>query len=193
MYYTVYKTTNLINGRYYIGKHKTENLQDDYLGSGKLIIQAIEKYGKENFKKEILFVFNNENEMNFKEKELVIISESTYNLCEGGQGGFSYINNNDIPKFKGKKHTEETKRKISEFRKGKPTNLGKIPWNKGRINVYSEDHLNKLRKPRSEETKRKISETLKKRGRNSEVECCPSKSEVVGSNPIVRSTSNNSK
>ena len=161
MFYTIYKITNLLNEKYYIGKHKTKNLNDGYMGSGKILLQSIEKNGIENFSKEILFIFDNEEEMNLKEKELVTISEQTYNLCEGGQGGFSYINNNDIPKFKGKKHTEETKKIISEYRKGKPTNIGNDPWNKGKKGIYTEEHLSKLRKPRSEETKRKISETLK--------------------------------
>ncbi len=46
--YTIYKITNLINNRFYIGMHRTKNINDYYLGSGKLIIQAIEKYGEEN-------------------------------------------------------------------------------------------------------------------------------------------------
>lgn len=44
--YTVYKTTNIINGKYYIGVHKTTNPNDSYLGSGKAIKEAIKKYGK---------------------------------------------------------------------------------------------------------------------------------------------------
>ena len=97
-YYTVYKTTNIINEKIYIGKHKTKDLNDGYLGSGKYIQRAIEKYGIKNFNKEILFVYDNEQEMNEKESELVteeFIKEKTnYNLCPGGKGGFGYINNN---------------------------------------------------------------------------------------------------
>lgn len=92
MFFIVYKITNNVNKKYYIGKHQTKNINDGYMGSGKLIIRAIRKYGIENFTKEILHVFESEEEMNDKEKELVVISEETYNLCEGGKGGFGYIN-----------------------------------------------------------------------------------------------------
>ena len=101
-HFTVYKITNLVNGKYYIGKHQTKDLDDGYFGSGKLIRKAIKKYGIENFKKEILFVFETEDEMNAKEAELVtedlIASGSVYNLCPGGQGGFGYINENVLTK-----------------------------------------------------------------------------------------------
>lgn len=92
MFYTIYKITNTINGKYYIGKHQTKDLDDGYMGSGKILRYAIRKHGIENFKKEILHVFDTEQEMNDKEKELVVISEETYNLCDGGHGGFGYIN-----------------------------------------------------------------------------------------------------
>jgi hypothetical protein len=72
--------------------HKTDNLEDGYMGSGKLIKAAITKYGLENFIKDILFVFDNESEMKSKEKELVILGENSYNLVEGGHGGFGFIN-----------------------------------------------------------------------------------------------------
>lgn len=98
MYYTIYVTYNLINGKEYIGKHQTQNINDNYLGSGKLIRSAIDKYGGENFVKDVLFVFKTEQEMNNKEKELVteeyIKSKLSYNLCPGGHGGFGYINSN---------------------------------------------------------------------------------------------------
>jgi hypothetical protein len=54
MIYLLYKTTNLINGKTYIGIHQTKNINDGYLGSGLYFLRAVKKYGKENFKREIL-------------------------------------------------------------------------------------------------------------------------------------------
>jgi len=96
MFYTIYKITNKINNKFYIGKHQTKDLNDNYMGSGKLIKAAIKKYGVDNFTKEILFIFNSEQDMNAKEKELVIINEQSYNLCAGGKGGFGFINSNNL-------------------------------------------------------------------------------------------------
>ena len=101
MYYLIYKITNTINGKIYIGSHKTNNINDAYMGSGKYLKHAINKHGIEKFTKEILFSFNNPDDMYKKEAELVneeFISESnTYNLKKGGFGGFDYINSH-IPK-----------------------------------------------------------------------------------------------
>lgn len=95
-YFTIYKITNLVNNKIYIGMHKTKNLNDNYMGSGKVIRTAIRKYGLKNFNKEILFVFDNEQEMRDKEKELVtedfLNRSDTYNLTLGGKGGFYYVN-----------------------------------------------------------------------------------------------------
>lgn len=97
MFYIIYQITNSINNKIYIGKHQTKNITDSYMGSGKLVKDAIKKYGIENFKKEILFQFDNEFDMNTKEAELVTeefcLREDTYNLCPGGKGGWGYINN----------------------------------------------------------------------------------------------------
>jgi phosphopantetheinyl transferase (holo-ACP synthase) len=102
VFYTIYKTTNKINGKIYIGKHQTKDLDDKYIGSGKHLCRAIKKYGIENFQKEILFQFDTEAEMNAKEAELVTeefcLREDTYNLCPGGHGGFGYLNSNNISK-----------------------------------------------------------------------------------------------
>lgn len=96
MFYTIYKITNAIDGKIYIGKHQTKNLNDCYMGSGKNLKRAIRKHGIENFTKEILFHLMTEDEMNAKEAELVTeefcLREDTYNLCPGGQGGWGYVN-----------------------------------------------------------------------------------------------------
>jgi len=88
----------MLNGKIYIGKHQTKDLNDGYMGSGKHLRHSIAKYGIENFTKEVLFQFDNEADMNAKEAELVTeefcLREDTYNLCPGGHGGFGYINSN---------------------------------------------------------------------------------------------------
>ena len=88
--YTVYQITNLINGKVYIGKHHCKCRKCHYYGSGKHITAAVKKYGKENFRKEILFVLSSEAEMNAKEKELVTEDffrrSDTYKLLSRGSG-----------------------------------------------------------------------------------------------------------
>jgi len=96
-HYLVYKITNRINGKVYIGTHKTDDLADGYMGSGKYLNHAIKKHGVENFEKMILHDFDNPTEMFAKEAELVnedfLANENTYNLRVGGFGGFDYVNN----------------------------------------------------------------------------------------------------
>lgn len=100
MYYLIYQITNKINGMIYIGKHQTENKNDDYMGSGKYLGYAIKKEGIENFEKTILFECQSEEEMNRKEAELVneefVNRDDTYNITLGGNGGWNYINSNSL-------------------------------------------------------------------------------------------------
>lgn len=155
MHYLIYETTNTVNGKKYRGAHKTEDPQDGYLGSGKLISAAIKKYGNESFIRTILRECSSLEEMYIAEAEFVTVEwvkdPMTYNLKVGGEGGWDYIaqlletdeefkNNfrkavseagkrayangkgigwshikkHKIHGFKGKQHTEEAKRKISE-------------------------------------------------------------------------------
>ena len=135
-YYFIYRTMNLVNGRFYVGMHVTTVLDDGYLGSGKAISSAIEKYGKENFKREVLFFCKDKEEL--EELEQKIITDKfiqsnkplIYNMRRGGHGGTSY-------------HTKDTRKRISESLRGKPS------WNKG--------------KHHSQDTKRKIGEKAKER------------------------------
>jgi len=87
----IYKTTNLITNEYYFGKHSTNNLSDGYLGSGNRLKSCFKKYGKENFKLEILEFFDSIIELNNAEFKLItddILKEKLcLNLARGGQGG----------------------------------------------------------------------------------------------------------
>jgi len=98
MHYYLYEIRNNINGKIYIGVHKTKVLDDGYMGSGKVIKQAIEKHGVENFTKTILEIFETQEEMFAREKEIVteefLGREDTYNLRRGGLGGWDYLNKN---------------------------------------------------------------------------------------------------
>lgn len=160
----IYITENIVNNKKYIGKDK--NNKPEYLGSGILLRSAIKKYGKNNFKKEILFECNDENLLNEMEKYYIkffdaVNSENYYNIHEGGIGGNTG------------NYSDDHRKKISEANKGKTKNIkvdiktiekrkislkktiesGKyVPWNKGL----------KGRKL-SEETKKKISEKAKGR------------------------------
>jgi len=90
-----YRVENLINGNFYYGVHKTYNLEDGYLGSGKRILYAIKKYGKENFKKEILLFFDTYKEALNYESEIVteelILDPSCYNLALGGKSDTGFL------------------------------------------------------------------------------------------------------
>ena len=70
-YYGIYKITNLVNGKMYIGQHVTSNLDDGYMGSGKIILCAIKKYGVENFRKEWLGFYEDKKELDYMERVFV--------------------------------------------------------------------------------------------------------------------------
>ena len=100
-----YKIENKINGKFYYGVHKTNDLENDYyMGSGKRIKYAIKKYGIKNFQKQIIFKFDTfkdalEYEAEFVNEQL-LLDPSCYNLKIGGFGGWDYINNNEEIKIK---------------------------------------------------------------------------------------------
>lgn len=150
--YVVYQTTNLVNGKIYVGQHKTiKGSKDYYIGSGSLIRQAIKKYGHENFKCEILHEFDTREEA--AEMEALIVNEDfiarpdVYNLMVGGNGPGGKgrkLSQEHIDAIRASKlgvpRSEEMKRKMSATRK-----LRKIPSpNKGKS--LSNEHKAALRK-----------------------------------------------
>jgi len=133
----IYKITNLINGKIYIGKQVRIRKNDNYWGSGVIIKKAIKKYSVENFKKEILEKCNNKIEL--REKEIYWIKKlnSTnkdigYNITGGGEKCDNQSARKYTPLSKKTKnkisraktgthwghHSEETKKKMSEIRMG---------------------------------------------------------------------------
>ncbi len=99
-HFYLYRITNQVNGKIYVGVHKTKRLDDGYMGSGKVILAAIAKHGVENFHKEILETFDDAAQMFEREKEVVteefLARDDTYNLRRGGTGGFDYINSKGL-------------------------------------------------------------------------------------------------
>jgi hypothetical protein len=107
--YTVYKTTNCVNGCFYFGKHRTTNPNDRYLGSGTVILRAIKKYGRESFSKEVLYLFDTVEEANEKEIELIageLENPKCYNLTVGGECGWEYVNRSGIVQESWEKNRE---------------------------------------------------------------------------------------
>jgi len=89
MKYLIYKITNNINEKYYIGRHRTTNVDDSYMGSGKAIMNAIKKYGVENFTKEIIAESWDETNLWELEKQIVnddiVKDPQSYNMTYGGK------------------------------------------------------------------------------------------------------------
>ena len=102
-YYFIYKTTNTVNGKFYIGKHETMKIEDGYLGSGNLLIAAIKKYGKDVFKREILEFLSDRTSLNAREREVIsknFLEENRkmcYNIATGGWGGIPDNFSRNIP------------------------------------------------------------------------------------------------
>ena len=96
MYGYIYITTNNINNKKYIGKHKCNTFDTSYKGSGKLIKEAILKYGIENFTTEILETCDSLQNLN--DREIYWIQHfnacqdnSFYNIAKGGDGGIIWV------------------------------------------------------------------------------------------------------
>lgn len=196
IYYFVYETTNLVNGKKYRGIHKTEKLEDNYLGSGFALKNAIKKYGKQNFKRDILEFCLSYDELIEKEKIYVdedwVKDNSNYNIKTGGQsaGILSDVSKNKISETLKRKYksgeiksvgnlggtiTNDHKDKISETLKRKyeigelkPNRLGKDSWNKNTKGLQLAWNKGLKFGPQSEDLRKRKSDTLKKRYENEE-------------------------
>ena len=124
-HYIIYKITNLVNGKIYIGKHKCDNLDDSYFGSGKRLWLAINKYGIENFVFHVEIDLHNSEELDLLEQCVVnkefLKRADVYNISRGGKTPCMYGKDNP---FYGRTHSYETRQKIS--RKNKERRLSDI-------------------------------------------------------------------
>lgn len=148
----IYKITNLINGKIYIGKHCDQSNAefDNYMGSGIIIKQAQQKYGIENFKKEILEECTIET-VNNRERHWIKLLHSNnknigYNITSGGDGGNTFTSNPNAEQIrikmservKGEKNPNFGK-SLSQKRRAiiKLANKNLLYWNNGVINKRS--------------------------------------------------------
>ena len=140
MYGIIYKTTNTLNGKIYVGQHKTQVIDDGYMGSGRLIQRALKKYGAENFLREVLEVVLSREEANLREefwiRELGANNPTIgYNITQYAWGGQPL--------------TEESRAKISAAHTGK---------------ILSEETKEKMRKPKSACARKKMTDVQKALG-----------------------------
>ena len=183
MYGYIYLTINTINKRMYIGKKQSEQYDPTYYGSGKIIKQAIHKYGIENFNNVILDTADSLQELIQKEKYYIKIYYNTYgelmyNIASGGDGGNTLLHKSsqEIKEFKDKMTIINTKRarqdkyrknigiKIKEYYNNHPDKLKKhsekikAVWTPEKRQIHSE-----LIKSRSPEVKKKIAQSHQKK------------------------------
>ena len=134
MFHYVYCIENLINGKVYVGKHSTSNLDDEYMGSGTLLNRAIKKHGVENFRKHILETFQTSEEALEFEKQLVteelVADDNTYNLTVGGFGSWSHA----------------TKEQLSEWGKRAIGNLLEKVWSNSDFRQRHSERISKRNK-----------------------------------------------
>lgn len=105
-FHVIYKTTCLITQRFYIGMHSTDNLDDGYLGSGKILWHSIRKYGKDKHRRENLEFLSNRKLLADRERAILTEEFRCDPLCMNLKGG-------GIGNLPGAALTEDTKAKMS--------------------------------------------------------------------------------
>lgn len=178
-YHFIYKTTNLLSGKYYIGMHSTDDLNDGYMGSGKRLKCSLNKYGKENHKVENLEFLNSREELKKREEDIVnlneIAKESCMNLMTGGQGGFvseESQKKRSIAANKALNYKLKNDLKFNTFFRLKISEGVKNTYQNGRLKFESFNFNNKKH---SKESRDKIAESNKLNGigvKNSQYGTC---------------------
>ena len=165
----LYKTTCNVTGRWYIGIHSTNNLDDGYLGSGIRLRRSIRKYGESNHTKEILEFFDTRELLIEAEKTVItddmVGDPSCMNLMSGGTGGFiSVEQQKHRSECGGKAHAERLKNDVGYRERHNGTfSKNREKWIKsGKHNFKTFEG-----KMHSDETKRKMSESSKGQGTGS--------------------------
>ncbi len=163
----LYKTTCNVTGKWYIGMHSTNNENDGYMGSGKILRYSIRKYGVDNHTKEILEYCETRDLLVLRESEIItkeLISDGLcINLKEGGSGGFSseehrlkFIKNGNEAKNKKLKEDsvfyENYIKKLSDLTKQSIIDGVRTTWKDNYDwtgKKHSEDTKEKMRKPKN--------------------------------------------
>lgn len=151
-HYLVYLITNTVNGKIYIGKHETFDINDDYMGSGKYLRHAQFKYGIDKFTKTILADFDDPWSMNNMEATIVdeefVKREDTYNITLGGVGGFYYA----MKRWRELQFDSEYKKREQKIRKDRWKDEA---YRKKMIKISKEIHS-------SIQYRKKVSESIKR-------------------------------
>jgi hypothetical protein len=181
-YHYIYKTTNIKNGKFYVGMHSTDNLNDGYLGSGLRLRRSIRKNGAENFKLEILEFLSDRSSLKEREKNLVneglLKDPLCMNLVFGGGGGYISPNGCKQGGIVAGKIIADRIKNDSEFRMEHTQTFIKRVKKLWQTESYRTNQLKKMNwtgKKHKEETKIKIGEanSLKQKGeRNSQFGTC---------------------
>lgn len=197
----IYKITNLINNKIYIGKDTTSD--PNYFGSGLLIKRSLKKYGIENFIKEIIYETDDYDELSKKEIYWIFKYESTnkdigYNISSGGDGGDTLSNHPDLDiikekisnnsKTKGKTYEEAFGIEKAKSYKDKLSKSNKrITLGRTFDEIYSPDESNRIKKCISDNNKKNWTNERKKKHSNN------SKSNIYKSLLSPNSIENNRK
>ena len=120
-YHFIYKTTNIVNGKFYLGMHSTSNLKDGYLGSGSLLSKSIKKYGRDKFIMEILDFCESREKLKLREAEVItqdmLDNPMCMNIRLGGNNGLGTYEIKHKPR-KFKPLSESHKENLSKAMKG---------------------------------------------------------------------------